>query len=98
MVCGLGSSAWDVYLEAGVAPRAASTTVLQELTQTARTPVQRASQVGCDLAAQGGDGMRIMPFRSNRQSHGASRRGAGEVGCRLHVAVVSRARGKKGIA
>src|SRR5271157_3471358 len=70
------------------------------MAQAAGTSGQRASQVGCDLAAQGGDGMRIMPFRSNRQRHEVSPRvagGVGEVGGWRPAAVGSRAWGKKGI-
>jgi len=39
-----------------------STTVLQESAQAAWAPWQRSGEVGCDLTAQGGNGLRIMPF------------------------------------
>jgi len=51
--------------------RVPSTTVLQEATSAAGTAWQGTGQVGCELAAQGGDGMWVMPFGSHRQPRGA---------------------------
>ena len=48
--------------EMGVDIQSASTTVLQESAQATWAPWQRSGEVGCDLTAQGGDGLRIMPF------------------------------------
>jgi glycosyltransferase involved in cell wall biosynthesis len=63
-------SRWEaIYFD--LLHRNGSTTVLQVWSQTAGASGQRASQVGCDLTTQGGDGMRIMPFRSIRQRRGA---------------------------
>ena len=41
-----------------------STTVLEVITKTTWTSGQRTGEVGCDLASQCGDGLRIMPFCS----------------------------------
>src|ERR1035437_4170548 len=52
--------------------------------------------MGCYLAAQGGDGMWIMPFGPDRQRLVAV--GVGEVVCRLRGPDASVVRGKKGTA
>lgn len=43
-----------------------STTVLQEAAQTAGAARQESGEVRRDLAAQGGDGVWIMPFGPDR--------------------------------
>src|ERR1700679_1939101 len=67
--------------------------------KTARTTRQRAGEVGCDLATQCGDGLRIMPFCSYGQRRGACIRialGVFELGCFLLRPAASCLRGEKG--